>query len=149
MRAARVLLVVMTMAFALPAAAVAGQKPGAPPPWVNRAGTVHATTQGSKFVSYRNSARCTFHPPHFIHSRSLPYTCSGHQHLWYGAAATYRIFVGRATRVFVTERLSDLEGNTWDWPASAVRHGRYLTVTAAAGYNSGAIRGIHVALRWD
>ncbi|MDX6546119.1 MAG: hypothetical protein QOJ31_1815 [Gaiellales bacterium] len=144
----RLLMLCFAVAAMLPVAALAGTKPGAPPAWTTQRGTIHAAVAGARYVSYHNGSRCTFHPDRFHHRRSLPYTCSGHR--WdAGAAATYRIFVGRATKVYVTSTLTDLEGAHWTSFTSWTRQGRYVTVKAYAGLNSGTIRAIHLALRWD
>jgi hypothetical protein len=143
----RLLIPWLAVAAIFPMAALAGAKPGTPPAWTTQRGTVHATTPGGRYLSYHNGSRCAFHPNPFLHQRSLPYTCSGHR--FSDATATYRIFVGRATKVYVASTLSDLEGAHWNTPASWTRSGRYITVKAYAGWKSGAIKGIHVALRWD
>jgi hypothetical protein len=143
----RLLIPWFAVAAIFPMAALAGAKPGTPPAWTTQRGTVHATTPGGRYLSYHNGSRCTFHRNPFLHQHSLPYTCSGHRYGW-DATATYRIFVGRATKVYVTYTLSDLEGAHWNTFAPWTRSGRYITVKAYAGWTSGAINGIHVALRW-
>jgi hypothetical protein len=146
-----ILLALFGSALISPGTAVAGGgKPGIPPAWVSLHGTVHATTPGGRYASYHNGSRCVFHHDPYLHQRSLPYTCSGPHFGGAEAYATYRIFVGRATRVYVTSTLSDLEGARWTTAFTPwTRSGRYITVRVFAAYNSGAIKGVHVALRWD
>jgi hypothetical protein len=84
----------------------------------------------------------------------LPYTCSSGR--LFGpkpqATATYKISVGKAKRIFVTASFADPEGRTWSqngiaWARSP--SGRSIIVTVATPFaGSGALKTIHVALRW-
>jgi hypothetical protein len=83
----------------------------------------------------------------------LPYACPGNHFGPHSqATAKYRISVGHAKRIYVSATLTDPEGHTWTqngvpWTRSV--KGRSIIVTVASGFGgTGAVKAIHVALRW-
>ncbi len=155
MRGARLLLsTTIILMLVAQAPSWAGMK--APPPpypsWLSKPGTIRVNKWGSLFATRTDGTWCRFD---VVTARTLPYTCGGRKDFSIPATSSYRVFVGRATRVYVTAT-----GNV-GWLDSAepwVRHGRYVTITvkvpqsrrsALVGGASGDIDGIHVWLRWD
>jgi hypothetical protein len=151
-RALLVLMLALVGAAVIAPSSAFAVHPGVPA-WVNLRNTVHVNTPGSRIVSKTNGSLCHWLAPT---SQTLPYACSGH-HFFSSrpeAAAKYKISVGHAKRIFVTATLIDPErGRTW-WqngiPWTRSRSGKYIFVTILTPrWGSGAIKTIHVALRWD
>jgi len=144
-----VMLVLVGAAVVAPGSAFAGSRNPGVPAWVNLRSTVHVNTPGSRILSKTNGSICHWLAPT---AGTLPYACTGHI---YGspAAAKYKISVGHAKRIFVSATFVDPEGRTWSQngiPWTRSRSAKYIVVTVLTPrWGSGAIKTIHVALRWD
>jgi hypothetical protein len=145
-----VMFVVVCATLVAPGSALAGSKNWGVPLWVNLRDTVHGNTPASQFISKTNGSHCQWLAPT---ARTLPYACPGHYFSAHPqATAKYRIAVGHAKRIFVSATFTDPEGNAWSrngipWTRSV--NGRSIIVTVATPFvGSGAVKTIHVALRW-